>query len=268
MKTQKSGLSSASSISNSRMVRLFERELHPPLRRAGSDGQVKITLCDGELAVGGAGLTGLVTLDDLVNVDVAPAAGAPIDDLENRLLAKKLADVPGVPAEPLRASWFAVRTGCRANGLAVDHQVDARLAGIASAPDQEIQIRPFDAKRRAGQGPGGVVSAVERIDQTPAKITGNGHLSGKRPLRRAWAECVAGGRPAPVARPLEIGDQMSDRVVFVSALEHGIFQSVMARIHPNEYRIGGSLKLSFKREYRGGRQPSASVIVVLDPRPR
>src|SRR5271166_5251656 len=79
-------------------------------------------MSDGQIALGGARLPGLVTLDDLVNIDVAPTPGAPIDDLENRLLAQKLADVPGVPAEPLRASWFAVRTGCRANGLAVDHQ--------------------------------------------------------------------------------------------------------------------------------------------------
>src|SRR5208337_5649187 len=145
-------------------------------------------MCDGQLAVGRARLPGPVTLDDLVNVDVAPTPGAPIDDLEYRLLAKKFADGERVPAEPLRASWFAVRSGCRANRLAVDHQVDARFAGIASAPDQEIQVRPLDAKRRAGQGPGGVVTAVERIDQTPAEVTGNGHLSGKRPSRRTRAE--------------------------------------------------------------------------------
>src|SRR5208337_2902615 len=79
-------------------------------------------MCDGQLAVGRARLPGPVTLDDLVNVDVAPTPGAPIDDLEYRLLAKKFADGERVPAEPLRASWFAVRSGCRANRLAVDHQ--------------------------------------------------------------------------------------------------------------------------------------------------
>src|SRR5208337_5038752 len=66
----------------------FERELHPLLRRAGADRQVKVTMCDGQLAVGGARLPGLVTLDDLVNVDVAPTPGAPIDDLEYHLLPR------------------------------------------------------------------------------------------------------------------------------------------------------------------------------------
>ena len=64
-----------------------------------------------------------------------------------------------MPAERLRAAGLAVRAGGGADDLAVDDQVDAGLAGEAAAADQEVEERPVDPERRAGQRAGRVVAA-------------------------------------------------------------------------------------------------------------
>ena len=88
--TQKSGLTFGQLDLELADGPAFERELHPLLQRAGADGQVKVTMCDGQLAVSGARLPGLVTLDDLVTL-MCPNPRAR-GDLPERLRAQKSQD--------------------------------------------------------------------------------------------------------------------------------------------------------------------------------
>ena len=79
-----------------------------------------------------------VALDDVVDGDVAPAALLAVHDLDADLLALQVAHVPGVPAQVLGVARRARAARGGADDLAADEQVDARLARVVSAADQEI----------------------------------------------------------------------------------------------------------------------------------
>ncbi len=89
----------------------------------------------------------LVALDDLVDVDVSPAAGLAVDDAEDHGLTHELADIPRRPVELLGAAGPVVRSGGGPHDLAVEQQVETRRARIPPTADQEVEIGSLDPER-------------------------------------------------------------------------------------------------------------------------
>ena len=90
--------------------------------------------------------------DDLVDVDVPPAAGRVVDDFESGSLARELAT--SQPAGSSRSlPPGSVRPGRGADDLAVDLKIHARLAGPATTPDQEADRPAVDRERRGREVP-------------------------------------------------------------------------------------------------------------------
>src|SRR5204863_2994660 len=133
---------------------------HPTFGPSCSNGKMKITALDRELAALRNGFEGTVGLDDLVDVDVAPAPRVTVDDLEGRAAAGEFRDIPAFPIEML-----AVPARRAADDLAVDPQVDAGLGGMPAAADQEIDRLSFDSEGRRRQRPDAAVASEVRVDQ-------------------------------------------------------------------------------------------------------
>jgi hypothetical protein len=91
--------------------RAVDDQPHEPLGRPVLDGQMQVGPVDGQFAANRHQLDLAVALDDVVDVDVSPAAAAVVDDLQHRLLAHQLGDIPAVPIERLAAAGFGVRAG-------------------------------------------------------------------------------------------------------------------------------------------------------------
>lgn len=87
-----------------------------------------------------------VALLDLIDVDVTPWAGLGVDDLDADLFARKITDVPGLPVE-----LFLVLSGGSSDDFAVQQQVDAGLARMVAAADQEADVFPLNCERRGRQ---------------------------------------------------------------------------------------------------------------------
>ena len=100
-----------------------------------------------------ARLADRVTLVDMVHEDVAHAAGVMVEDLDDRLFANQVADVPVLPEEDL-VVLFVSKTilqmpgRSRSHLLAVDQQAHTGLAGESPAADHEIDILALDVQRR------------------------------------------------------------------------------------------------------------------------
>ena len=125
--------------------------------------------------------------DDLVDVDMAPALGAPIDDLDHGLLALQIGHVPTG-----RLQGLAILAGCRADHLAVDAEIDAGLARMVAAADEKADVPPLDAERLRGGRALRAVAAQERVDQA---------VAGK-PLTGCWPGSVPWEGPLPKASPV------------------------------------------------------------------
>jgi hypothetical protein len=115
----------------------------------------------------------------VVDVDVAPAAGVRVNDLDAGRLAFELADIPGGPVELL-----AVGAGGGARDAGADEEVDAGLIGMVAAADEEVDVRALDFQLGRGKRACGFVAAGKAVDQSLAAKAANGHLAG---------ECAAGG---------------------------------------------------------------------------
>ena len=199
---------------------------------------------DRHLSMSGKSLTGLVTLDDVIDVDVAPASLAPIDDLESCLFPEQVAGVPGVPPKLLRAARIDVRPGGCPDSLRSHDQIDAGLARVTATADQEVEVRSLDSEWRAGQGPGGCVTTVKRIDQPLSLVTRDGHLAGKRALRGARPERLTGHRPGSISRGFEVGDQQ------VGAARAGLSRQVL-RAHGKNGKQASKARQSHRKVLSG-----------------
>ena len=148
-----------------------------------------------------------VALRDLIDVDVAPAAGRVVDDLEDGLLALVLLDVPVLPVEELAAAGLSVGARGGEDDFAVDEQVHAGLALVSAAADEELDVVPLDGELGRGELARRLVAAEERVDESLAFETGDLHLAAERALGRGRAERLAFDLPVAVVRRLEIVDQ-------------------------------------------------------------
>ncbi len=149
-----------------------------------------------------------VALRDLIDVDVAPAAGRGVDDLEDGFPALVLSDVPVFPVEELAAACLGVDARGGEDDFAANEKVHAGLALMSAAADEELDVVPLDGELRRGEPARRLVAAEERVDESLAFKTGNPHLAAERALRRRLAERRAFDFPAlPVRLPLEIGDE-------------------------------------------------------------
>jgi hypothetical protein len=101
-----------------------------------------------------------VALHDVVDVDMPPSAGSPVDDSNDDFLACQVADVPRIPFELFAAAGLDVGTGRGAHHPAVQQQVDARLARVTASANQEVQKTPLDRQRRRGQRAGRFVAGT------------------------------------------------------------------------------------------------------------
>src|SRR5438105_147540 len=98
-------------------------------------------------------MCGAIREDDVIDNDVAPSRRAVVivDDLDGRLLALVLRDVPGDPVHVA-----AVVAASRGSDLAVDEQVDrgrVRLAhGVVATGDEEVDVVGADGERWGADG--------------------------------------------------------------------------------------------------------------------
>src|SRR5665213_2397796 len=97
---------------------------------------------------------------NLINVDVTPGAGRRINDFDASGLAFKLAHVPIVPFQ-----LFFVLSRRGADDLAVDEQIDARLAGFVAAADQEADEMTVYRKLRRCERPYRIIVSGPAVDQ-------------------------------------------------------------------------------------------------------
>ena len=173
----------------------------------GAQAEDDVVVLDADILEGRNHPFTAVALDDVVDVDVPPSAGGPVDDFDPGGFIQQIADVPGVGVKAFGASRFAVRTGCRAGDVSVDEQVDARLLGMPSAADEEIDVLPLDHEFGRGQRAGGRVSTVVAVHQPLAFKSAHDHLVGQRTLGGPGPEGLAGRLPVAVIVSLEVGDK-------------------------------------------------------------
>jgi hypothetical protein len=136
---------------------------------------------------------------DLVDVDVAPAAGLLVDDSEARLFALQFSHVPREPREV-----FGVFASDGADHSVFDQELDAGATGVRAAADEEGEVVAADGERRRRERAGRLVAVEVRVDQAAAEVAVDGHLAGQGASGRAGAEGVAGGDPAAVVARLEV----------------------------------------------------------------
>ena len=144
--------------------------------------------------------------DDLVDVDVAPAAGRAVDDLEPGGLAGEVAHVPAA------GSSRSLPPGSVFGPVAVRTTLPStsRLMQVSPAqpppPIEEADRPAIDRERRGRERAGGPVAAGERIDEPAALEALDGHLARQGAPRRAAAEGGPLDGPPAVVVPLEVGD--------------------------------------------------------------
>ena len=103
------------------------------------------------LWLGGQDRTGgawLIALDQVIDVNVSPAASTLVDDLDNRFLAKELGNVPGGLGKFLAAATTVIGTSRCPHYLAVDKQVHAGAAWVLASADQEVDMLALDIDGR------------------------------------------------------------------------------------------------------------------------
>ena len=186
-----------------------DRHAHQSFRPVVLHRKVKVRLLNGDRAclAHDCSLRLMICLDDLVHVDMAPAAAFPIDNLNDGLLVPVLPDVPAMQVECLAPARRGVRPGGGRGHLAVNQQVHARPALIPAAANQECDVLPLDGERGRGERAGWPVAAKEGVDQALALEAGHHHLARQGSIGRGCAERGAFRLPAAIVGRLEIVDQ-------------------------------------------------------------
>ena len=106
----------------------------------------------------------------------------------------------------LPGELLVVAPGGGSDDLAIDQQVDARLALVVAAADEKIEEPALDGKFRRSQFSVRPVLAQVRIDEPLAGKSAHLLLRRQRAARRALAKCLAFDGPLAVVLTLEISD--------------------------------------------------------------
>ena len=189
------------------------RERHRPFLRAVFHGEIQPLVCGHEFARDlrqqprGERRLG-VGENDLVHVDVSPAAASGVHDFEARGFARKLAHIPAARLQLFGAAGFGVRPRRRAHDFAIDEQIDARLPLPAPASNEKGNELPLDRKLRRSQLPRRPVAAFERVRQTLPAKTFDHPLIGKFPARRSRPKGRAFDFPRAVIGTFKIGEDL------------------------------------------------------------
>ena len=157
----------------------------------------------------------LIALHDLIDEDVPPASFVLIDDFDPGRFSGQIAHVPGLPIEML-----AIGAGGRANRLAVDEQVNAGLARMIAAAEQEIDIAAFDPKVARGERADRAIPFEKAVDQSVPRKAAHLHLIGQRATSGPRAESLPRGLPRAVIGSLEIGDENIGLLIGSANLRH------------------------------------------------
>ena len=152
-----------------------------PAALAGAELEAEVVVLDRDVLDGFDHAAAPIRLHDVVDVDVAPAAGLLVHDLDHGLLAGPGRDVPRVPFQSLGAARLVVGAGGGVDHLAIHQQVDAGAAGMHAAADQEVEVLAFDLQRRRGECAGRAVALEEAVDQPLAFEPADLHLARQRP---------------------------------------------------------------------------------------
>ena len=89
-----------------------------------------------------------VGLDNVIDVEVAPAARRLVHNLEHRGLSGELAHIPRFRRQCLAAPGLGVRPGGSAHDPAVDEQAHAGFLRVFSPADEEAQELALDDEGR------------------------------------------------------------------------------------------------------------------------
>ena len=150
---------------------------------------------------------------DVIDVDVTPAPGMVVHDLQSRFLPKHGKEIPGVPVQPLE---FIAARGRK--DAAVDQEVDADLAGMIPAADEKIEIRLPDGELGRSQRARGFVAADIRVHKAASEKSRDRLLVGQRSACRSISKSVTRCSPRAPIRRLEIAE---DHFIGCALLQRG-----------------------------------------------
>jgi hypothetical protein len=140
---------------------------------------------------------------DVIDVDMSPAPGRPVDDLHLHRAPDEFVDVPKVPEQ-----LFVIFAGRSAHDLPATEQIDARLAGSVAAADAELNIRAANGEFGRGQRALRIVAVQKRIDESLAAEAAYLLLTRQRALRRLLTKSRSGRVPFPVGAPFEVRESL------------------------------------------------------------
>ena len=161
--------------------------------RAGFHRQIEVMLVALDLALRASEQRRRrrVAENDLVHVDVTPAAFAHVEDFKVRGLPREFLEIPACRFERFGAAGLRVRACRGAHRLAVDDELHARLPFPAAAADEECQVAAADLELRRRERAGGVIATDETVHQALSRKALHLHLLRKRAARRCRAHRAA-----------------------------------------------------------------------------
>ena len=137
---------------------------------------------------------------------MSPASRSLIDNANGGCLADKLSHIPKLGRELFTASRGTVRTSCFSHQLAVHPQLQRELFLILTAPNQEGDVVAFNGEIRRNQRPHRFVTTNERVNQSLARKSFNGHLIGERSLSWTISKRLTIGLPVQIRTTFKVSD--------------------------------------------------------------
>ena len=150
---------------------------------------------------------------DMIDVDMPPAAGMVVHDLQSRLFPKHGKEIPRVPVQPLE-----LIAGRRCLNYAVDQEIDADLAGMIPSADQKVEVRLGDGELRRDQRAGGFITTDVGVHKAASEKSRDRLLVRQRATSRSFSEGVTGRSPRAPIRRLEIAE---DHFIGCALLQRG-----------------------------------------------
>src|SRR5262249_47808359 len=122
-------------------------------------------------------------------------------------LADEIADIPRRRFKLLTAAGLCIRPSRRADCLAVNQQVDARLSFVTAAANQETDKFAFNFELGRSQFARRSIAAQEAVHQPFPQKAAYRHLSRQRTLCRSSAKCGARHLPMPIIITLKVSQE-------------------------------------------------------------